>query len=203
MSPHLPRNEWRQVWIKKNVPFFLPETNLTLNFHAHRYVGWSGLMMIGSSLLVAMIIRHALMFSISFHCLFFPCPSSLFCTRNSELVLTQCQWLLDVQLLVWNQHSQQPILKLTEHTAAVKAIAWSPHQSGLLASGGGTADRCIRFWNTTNGHQLNCVDTGSQVCISSSFHVSFLCVFFKNLERKERSHSLTNHHNAGMQPCLE
>ncbi|KAF9676842.1 hypothetical protein SADUNF_Sadunf08G0045300 [Salix dunnii] len=70
----------------------------------------------------------------------------------------------DNQLLVWNQHSQLPILKLTEHTAAVKAIAWSPHQSGLLVSGGGTADRCIRFWNTTNGHQLNHVDTGSQVC---------------------------------------
>ncbi|KAE9465276.1 hypothetical protein C3L33_02816, partial [Rhododendron williamsianum] len=70
----------------------------------------------------------------------------------------------DNQLLVWNQHSQQPILKLTEHTAAVKAITWSPHQSGLLASGGGTADRCIRFWNTTNGNQLNSVDTGSQVC---------------------------------------
>ena len=29
----------------------------------------------------------------------------------------------------------------TEHIAAVKAIAWSPHQHGLLASGGGTADR--------------------------------------------------------------
>ncbi|CAL1374547.1 unnamed protein product [Linum trigynum] len=70
----------------------------------------------------------------------------------------------DNQLLVWNQQSQQPILKLTEHTAAVKAITWSPHQSGLLASGGGTADRCIRFWNTTTGHQLNHIDTGSQVC---------------------------------------
>ncbi|KAB2596144.1 protein FIZZY-RELATED 3-like [Pyrus ussuriensis x Pyrus communis] len=70
----------------------------------------------------------------------------------------------DNQLLVWNQHSQQPALRLTEHTAAVKAIAWSPHQSGLLASGGGTADRSIRFWNTTNGHQLNSIDTGSQVC---------------------------------------
>ncbi|PKI72365.1 hypothetical protein CRG98_007235, partial [Punica granatum] len=33
-----------------------------------------------------------------------------------------------------------------------------------LASVGGTADRCIRFWNTTNGHQLSSVDTGSQVC---------------------------------------
>ncbi|GMH19042.1 hypothetical protein Nepgr_020883 [Nepenthes gracilis] len=70
----------------------------------------------------------------------------------------------DNQLLVWNQHSQQPILKLTEHTAAVKAITWSPHQSSLLASGGGTADRCIRFWNTKNGNQLNSLDTGSQVC---------------------------------------
>ncbi|OEL12880.1 Protein FIZZY-RELATED 3 [Dichanthelium oligosanthes] len=47
----------------------------------------------------------------------------------------------DNQLLVWNQRSQQPVLRLTEHTAAVKAIAWSPHQQSLLASGGGTADR--------------------------------------------------------------
>ncbi|XP_030950473.1 protein FIZZY-RELATED 3-like [Quercus lobata] len=70
----------------------------------------------------------------------------------------------DNQLLVWNQHSQQPALRLTEHTAAAKTIAWSPHQSSLLASGGGTADRCIRFWNTTNCHQLNSIDTGSQVC---------------------------------------
>lgn len=44
-----------------------------------------------------------------------------------------------------------------------QAIAWSPHQHGLLASGGGTADRCIRFWNTANGTALQCVDTGSQV----------------------------------------
>ncbi|KAG6485131.1 hypothetical protein ZIOFF_053660 [Zingiber officinale] len=63
-----------------------------------------------------------------------------------------------------NQRSQSPIFKLTEHTAAVKAITWSPHQHNLVASGGGTADRCIRFWNTSNGNMLNCVDTGSQVC---------------------------------------
>ncbi|EER09499.1 cell cycle switch protein, putative [Perkinsus marinus ATCC 50983] len=29
---------------------------------------------------------------------------------------------------------------------------------------GGTADRCIRFWDTHTGTCLNCVDTGSQVC---------------------------------------
>lgn len=57
-----------------------------------------------------------------------------------------------------------PVARFNEHTAAVKAISWSPHQNGLLASGGGTADRCIRFWNTQTASALNCVDTGSQVC---------------------------------------
>uniref|UniRef100_A0A2C9WAC9 CDC20/Fizzy WD40 domain-containing protein n=1 Tax=Manihot esculenta TaxID=3983 RepID=A0A2C9WAC9_MANES len=70
----------------------------------------------------------------------------------------------DNRLFVWNQHSTQPVLKYCEHTAAVKAIAWSPHLHGLLASGGGTADRCVRFWNTTTNSHLSCMDTGSQVC---------------------------------------
>jgi WD40 repeat protein len=73
--------------------------------------------------------------------------------------------LLPVQLLVWNPHSVQPVLSYNEHTAAVKAIAWSPHLHGLLASGGGTADRCIRFWNTTTNTHLSCMDTGSQVIL--------------------------------------
>ena len=42
-------------------------------------------------------------------------------------------------------YSSSPLLRYTEHLAAVKAIAWSPHHHGLLASGGGTADRYIRF----------------------------------------------------------
>ncbi|KAI3654619.1 hypothetical protein MP228_000673 [Amoeboaphelidium protococcarum] len=58
----------------------------------------------------------------------------------------------------------QPRLKFAEHNAAVKAIAWSPHCAGLLASGGGTADRRIRFWNTATGQHMQCIDTGSQVC---------------------------------------
>lgn len=55
------------------------------------------------------------------------------------------------------------------------AIAWSPHHHGLLASGGGTADRCIRFWNTLTGQPMQCVDTGSQVCnLAWSKHASEL-----------------------------
>ncbi|KDO24292.1 hypothetical protein SPRG_09929 [Saprolegnia parasitica CBS 223.65] len=70
----------------------------------------------------------------------------------------------DNKLMIWNCHATHPVLKFADHTAAVKAIAWSPHQSGLLASGGGTADRCIRFWNTHHGSRLQSLDTGSQVC---------------------------------------
>ena len=58
----------------------------------------------------------------------------------------------------------QPVHSFTDHQAAVKALAWSPHERNLLATGGGTADRCIKFWNTTSGALLNSVDTGSQVC---------------------------------------
>ena len=65
-----------------------------------------------------------------------------------------------------NMHTQNCTARyaLTDHQAAVKALAWSPHERNLLASGGGTADRCIKFWNSASGSLLNSVDTGSQVC---------------------------------------
>jgi cell division cycle 20-like protein 1 (cofactor of APC complex) len=70
----------------------------------------------------------------------------------------------DNKLLVWDARNSSPLMKFSDHTAAVKAIAWNPHQRGVLASGGGTADRCIRFWNTIAGTSLSKLDTGSQVC---------------------------------------
>jgi cell division cycle 20-like protein 1, cofactor of APC complex len=70
----------------------------------------------------------------------------------------------DNKLFLWNLQNQNPLAKFSEHCAAVKAIAWSPHQHGLLASGGGTADRCIRFWNTLTMDCVKSLDTGSQVC---------------------------------------
>uniref|UniRef100_A0A1D1XUV6 Anaphase-promoting complex subunit cdc20 n=1 Tax=Anthurium amnicola TaxID=1678845 RepID=A0A1D1XUV6_9ARAE len=62
-------------------------------------------------------------------------------------------------------HNQNQWLhRFEDHVAAVKALAWCPFQSNLLASGGGSSDRCIKFWNTHTGACLNSVDTGSQVC---------------------------------------
>ncbi|KAL7554965.1 hypothetical protein ACHAWF_018529 [Thalassiosira exigua] len=73
----------------------------------------------------------------------------------------------DNKLCLWDaaaSSSSRPRFELTEHQAAVKALAWSPHERNLLATGGGTADRCIKFWNSQSGSMLQSVDTGSQVC---------------------------------------
>ena len=61
-----------------------------------------------------------------------------------------------------------PLWKFHEHTAAVKALAWDPHISGVLATGGGTQDKHIRFWNVGSGTMLNELDTGSQVSLFTS-----------------------------------
>ncbi|PHU08682.1 Cell division cycle 20.1, cofactor of APC complex [Capsicum chinense] len=61
-------------------------------------------------------------------------------------------------------NSRQWIHRMTDHTAAVKALSWCPFLSNMVASGGGVGDQCIKFWNTNTGACLNTVDTGSQVC---------------------------------------
>jgi cell division cycle 20-like protein 1, cofactor of APC complex len=64
--------------------------------------------------------------------------------------------------MIWSRtNNSKPQVKFNQHVAAVKAIAWSPHQHGTMCSGGGTADRCIRFWNTLTCKPLHWIDTGS------------------------------------------
>ncbi|XP_074642206.1 cell division cycle protein 20 homolog [Tubulanus polymorphus] len=67
-------------------------------------------------------------------------------------------------LNIWTMGQNQPQHVFTDHLAAVKALAWCPWQPSLLASGGGTADRHIRFWNCNTGTNIQNVDTQSQVC---------------------------------------
>ena len=69
----------------------------------------------------------------------------------------------DNLLNIWDVGRSTPRFVFSQHTAAVKALAWCPFRSSLLASGGGTADRTIRFWNTSSGTLRNTVDTKSQV----------------------------------------
>lgn len=51
-------------------------------------------------------------------------------------------------VFVWEPRMNNYIGKLTDHTAAVKALAWSPHKSSLLATGGGSTDKTIKLWDT-------------------------------------------------------
>lgn len=69
----------------------------------------------------------------------------------------------DNKVCVWSLGNTAPSLELTAHQAAVKAMAWAPFQSNLLATGGGSADRTIKFHNTSTGALLNSVDAESQV----------------------------------------
>lgn len=69
----------------------------------------------------------------------------------------------DNKVGVWST-SGQLINKFTDHKAAVKALAWSPQQHGLLATGGGTADRTIKLRNVFTGELIAERDTGSQIC---------------------------------------
>ncbi|KAF2862002.1 WD40 repeat-like protein [Piedraia hortae CBS 480.64] len=65
---------------------------------------------------------------------------------------------------IWDARQlSTPKFQKANHKAAIKALAWCPWQTNLLATGGGSADRHIHFWNTTSGARVNSIDTGSQV----------------------------------------
>lgn len=49
------------------------------------------------------------------------------------------------------------------HGAAVKAIAFCPWKEGLVATGGGSNDKCIHFFHTTSGACLATINVTAQV----------------------------------------
>lgn len=49
------------------------------------------------------------------------------------------------------------------HAAAVKAIAFCPWLDGLVATGGGSNDKCIHFFHTTTGAALATITVSAQV----------------------------------------
>ena len=80
----------------------------------------------------------------------------------------------DNKLFVWDKLGTDPLHKWSEHGAAVKAIAWSPHQRGLLASGGGTADRRICFWNTIAPATSSAAAAAATYSSAATFPSTFL-----------------------------
>ncbi|ONH68375.1 APC/C activator protein CDC20 [Cyberlindnera fabianii] len=60
----------------------------------------------------------------------------------------------DNTVCIWDCRSTIPQFTKTNHTAAIKALSWNPDLSNLLATGGGSSDKFIHFWNTTTGAVL-------------------------------------------------
>lgn len=104
----------------------------------------------------------------------------------------------DNRLCVFSPKTSHPLFKKTQK-AAVKALSWSPRRVGVLASGAGTADRCIKLWNVNSGRLLSSHETGSQVCnlafsryndelvSSHGFSENAVCVWEASTFRKIKS----------------
>jgi len=83
----------------------------------------------------------------------------------------------------------RPKFSLTDYQGAVKMLAWSPHEWNVLATGDGTTDGSIKFWNTMTSLLLNSIDTGSQVCSLVWNHSIFIWVCTKSPLSLEVSNS--------------
>ena len=63
-----------------------------------------------------------------------------------------------------NSNIIEPLIIINKHKGPVKALAWSPWQRSVLATGGGKKDNFIRFYNTDTKSIIGEYNTGSQVC---------------------------------------
>lgn len=105
----------------------------------------------------------------------------------------------DNKVFLWSPSNESAMLRIDDHNAAVKALAWSTRKRGLLTTGGGTNDTTLKFWNVLMDKKfLKETWTGSQVCnvmfaktvdevvSTHGFEKNEIVVWdYKNLERKK------------------
>ena len=85
----------------------------------------------------------------------------------------------------------------------MRALAWSPHNFGTLASGGGNYDKTIKFWNVNSSESTYTINTDSQVCnlVFSKHSNEFVSthgysrnqIMVWNADKKERISVLEGH----------
>lgn len=84
-------------------------------------------------------------------------------------------------------HMKTPVLKYTFfHNAAIKAVSFCPWSKSLLATGGGTKDKVIKFWHTGTGTLINQIKTDNQITslIWSQHYKQIVATFgFGNLNK--------------------
>ncbi|XP_057778495.1 cell division cycle 20.3, cofactor of APC complex-like [Salvia miltiorrhiza] len=73
----------------------------------------------------------------------------------------------DRRVYLWDackMSEKHHVYRFDHHCAAVKALAWCPHDYNVLASGGGLEDGNIKLWNTQKGTCTSSTETKSQIC---------------------------------------
>ena len=71
----------------------------------------------------------------------------------------------DCTVKIWDvRNIKEPVTVYEEHSAAIRAMQWSPMAHDVIVTGGGTSDKTIRLWNVDTGATICHIDTGSQVC---------------------------------------
>ncbi|KAG8381016.1 hypothetical protein BUALT_Bualt06G0076900 [Buddleja alternifolia] len=71
----------------------------------------------------------------------------------------------DNRVYIWDackMSSMNPVYRLNDHDAAVKALAWCPYDSNVLASGGGSSDGTLKIWNIQKGTCVKSIETTAQ-----------------------------------------
>lgn len=54
----------------------------------------------------------------------------------------------DNKVIIWDIRNREMQWMINNHKAAVRAVAWNPNKSGILATGGGNSDKCIKIFST-------------------------------------------------------
>jgi cell division cycle protein 20 (cofactor of APC complex) len=77
----------------------------------------------------------------------------------------------DHQVFIWDLKTNEAAMKLN-HKGSIRAMAWSPFQANILATGGGSSDRCIRTWDIATNNLVDMRETCSQVCTLQFSHLT-------------------------------
>lgn len=69
----------------------------------------------------------------------------------------------DNRVVIWDLRKSTISISMKKHNSAVKALAWCPWRSSVLASGGGSNDRKIIIWNGNSNIVESQLNVESQV----------------------------------------
>jgi WD40 repeat protein len=64
----------------------------------------------------------------------------------------------DNKVILWDLRTLQMQWIIKEHKAAVRALAWNPHASGVLATGGGNSDKTIKIFSSLTNTEIQTIN---------------------------------------------